>query len=49
MYENGTRPTETVLRMGQKRIKGERWRGMNLTQIYYKYFCKCHNVPLVQL
>jgi hypothetical protein len=49
MFENGTRrPAETVLRRG----KGDKIRsreGMNLTNIYCKHFCKCQNVPLVQL
>jgi methylphosphotriester-DNA--protein-cysteine methyltransferase len=33
--------------MGDER-KGEWWEGVNLTKIYCKYFCKCHNVPPVQ-
>jgi hypothetical protein len=48
MYENGKmRPVETIPRMGRGRIK-ENDRGVNSTMMYYKNFCKCHNVPLVQ-
>jgi hypothetical protein len=45
MRENGKmRPVETILQMegGRERRKME---GVNLTQIYCEYFCKCHNVP----
>jgi hypothetical protein len=49
MYENGTMsPVETVLKRGEGGIN-EKYGGVNLVEIYYKYFCKCHNVPLVQL
>jgi hypothetical protein len=45
MYENGKmRPTETILRTGKGGIK-ENDDGVNLTKIYRKYFCKCHNIP----
>jgi hypothetical protein len=45
MYENGKmRPVETLLRMGGGKIK-ENIGEVNLTKIYYKYFCKYHNVP----
>jgi hypothetical protein len=48
MYENGKmRPVETVLRMGGEGIKKNDG-GINLTKIYCKHFCKCHNVPPVQ-
>jgi hypothetical protein len=48
MYENGKmRPVETVLRMGGEGIKKTDG-GINLTKIYCKHFCKCHNVPPVQ-
>jgi hypothetical protein len=43
MYENGKiRPVETIKIMGgrQRRMT----EGVNLTKIYYKHFCKCHNV-----
>jgi hypothetical protein len=33
--------------LGEKRIK-ENNAGVNLTMIYCKNFCKCHNVPPVQ-
>jgi hypothetical protein len=37
------RPVETILRMGGwvKENDG----GVNLTKLYCKNFCKCHNVP----
>jgi hypothetical protein len=45
MYENGKmRPVEIILRMGGKENDG----GVNLTKIYCKHFCKCHNVPPIQ-
>jgi hypothetical protein len=48
MYVNGKfRPFETLPGMG-----AGGWRimmkGVNLTIIYCKNFCKCHNEPLVQ-
>jgi hypothetical protein len=47
MHENGRlRPAETVLRTGDG-VKGENGGGVNLTKIYCKNFCKCHNVPPV--
>jgi hypothetical protein len=45
MYENGE--TRLVLRMGGEGIK-QKDRGENFTMMYYKHFCKCHNVPLVK-
>jgi hypothetical protein len=48
MYENGTRPVETVLRNGEERIK-EKDGGVNLIKMYSKHFCKCYNEPPVQL
>jgi hypothetical protein len=48
MYENGKmRPDETIPGMGGGAIK-ENDGGVNSTMIYYKNFCKCHNVPPVQ-
>jgi hypothetical protein len=48
MYENGkTRSDETIPGMGGERIK-ENDGGMNSAMVYYKNFCKCHNVPLLQ-
>jgi hypothetical protein len=48
MYENGKmRPIETIVRMGGGRIK-ENDGGVNLTKIYSKHLCKCHNVSPVQ-
>jgi hypothetical protein len=48
MYENGKiRPVETIPGMGEGEIK-ENDRRENSTMIYYKNFCKCHNVPPVQ-
>jgi hypothetical protein len=42
MYENGKmRPVETILGMGKME-------GVNLTMVYFKNFCKCHNLPPVQ-
>jgi hypothetical protein len=40
------RPVETIPGMGERGDKGE-WmtEGVNSTMIYYKNFCKCHNVP----
>jgi hypothetical protein len=44
MYENGKmRPVETILRMEGGGIK-ENDGGDELTKIYCKHFCKCHNV-----
>jgi hypothetical protein len=48
IYENGKmRPIETVPGMGGKGVK-ENDGGVNSTMIYFKHFCKCHHVPLVQ-
>jgi hypothetical protein len=48
MYANGKmRPVETIPGMREEGIK-ENDAGVNLTMIYYKYFCKCHKVPPVQ-
>jgi hypothetical protein len=48
MYENGKMiPAETIPGIGGGRIK-ENDGGMNSTRVYYKNFCKCHNVPLLQ-
>jgi hypothetical protein len=48
MYENGKmRPVEAVLEMGRGGIK-ETGGGVNLTMIYCKNFCNCHNVPPAQ-
>jgi hypothetical protein len=45
MYENGKmRPGETIPGMGGRRIK-KNYGGMNSTMVYYKNFCKCHNIP----
>jgi hypothetical protein len=45
IYENGKmRPVETFLRRGEGGIKGM-MEGVNLTKIYCKHFCKCHDVP----
>jgi hypothetical protein len=40
------RPVETILmgEGGYRRMMEE----VNLTKIYCKHFCKCHNVPPVQ-
>jgi hypothetical protein len=47
MYENGKmRPVETIPGMGRE---GRMMKGVNSTMIYCKKFCKCHNVPTVQL
>jgi hypothetical protein len=38
---------ETVPGMGEEGDKGEWWRGVNSSMIYFIYcrnFCKCHNV-----
>jgi hypothetical protein len=44
MYKNGKmRPVETILRMAGGGIK-ENDGGVNLTKIYCKHFCKCHNI-----
>jgi hypothetical protein len=37
-------PVETILRIGGEQNDG----GVNLSMIYCKQFCKCHNVPSVQ-
>jgi hypothetical protein len=48
MYVNGKMtPVETI--PGMRGVdKGELWRGwiQLIYLIYYKHFCKCHNVPL---
>jgi hypothetical protein len=45
MYENGKmRPVETIPEIEGGRIK-ENNGGMNSTMVYYKNFCKFHNVP----
>jgi hypothetical protein len=41
------RPVETIPELGGGGNK-ENNGGVNSTTIYYKNFCKCHNVPLVQ-
>jgi hypothetical protein len=45
MHENGkVRPAETIPGMGgegQRRMM----EGVNSAMMYYKNFCKCHNVP----
>jgi hypothetical protein len=38
------RPAEIIPGMGEGRIK-KNDRGVNSTMIYYKNFCKHHNVP----
>jgi hypothetical protein len=44
MNENGKmRPVGTILRIEEGEIKEDDG-GVNLTKIYYKHFCKCHNV-----
>jgi hypothetical protein len=40
------RPVEIILRMGEGTKENDE--GVNLTKIYYKHFCDCHNVPSVQ-
>jgi hypothetical protein len=46
MYKNGKmRSVETVLRLGERRIKENDGRGRTLQR--YKHFCKCHNAPPV--
>jgi hypothetical protein len=48
MYENGKmRSVETILKMGVEGIE-ENGGGVNLTKIYCKHFCKCHNMPPAQ-
>jgi hypothetical protein len=48
MYKNGiTRPDETIPGMGLERIK-ENAGGMKSTMVYYKNFCKCHNITPLQ-
>jgi hypothetical protein len=48
-YENGKmRPVETVLRMRGLGRQSRMMEGVNLTIMYCKHFCKCHNVALVQ-
>jgi hypothetical protein len=46
VYENGKmRPVETIPGIEE----GERMmQGVNLTEIYCKHFCRCHEVPVVQ-
>jgi hypothetical protein len=45
VYENGKmRPVETIPGIGGRRIK-ENDGGISSTMVYYKNFCKCHNVP----
>jgi hypothetical protein len=47
MYGNGKIiPGTTIL--GRGRGIKENDGGMNLTKIYCKHFCKCHNIPPVQ-
>jgi hypothetical protein len=47
MYDNGKmRPVETILRMRGEGMKGNY--GVGESKIYCKYFCKCHNVPLIK-
>jgi hypothetical protein len=41
------RPVETIIRIGGGSINENDWR-VNLTKIYRKHFCKCHNVSPVQ-
>jgi hypothetical protein len=46
MYENGKmRPLKLFWQRGWVK---ENDRGVNSSMIYYKNFCKCHNVPPVQ-
>jgi hypothetical protein len=48
MYENRKkRHVETIPGIGRERLKENDGR-MNSTTVYYKNFCKCHNVPSVQ-
>jgi hypothetical protein len=48
MYVNGKmRPVETSLGMGEQEVR-ENDGGSGLTMIYYKNFCKWHNVPPAQ-
>jgi hypothetical protein len=48
MYVNGKMiPIETIPGNGGREIK-ENDRGGNSTMIYFKNFCKCHNVPPAQ-
>jgi hypothetical protein len=48
MYVNGKiRSVETLPGMGGGGIK-ENDGGVHSTMIYFKNFCKCHNVPPVQ-
>jgi hypothetical protein len=37
-------PAETIPGIRERGVK-ENGRGVNSTMIYYKNFCKCHNVP----
>jgi hypothetical protein len=49
IYENGKmRPVATILR--SRRTRGQRrvMEGVNLTKIYCKHFCKCHDGPPAQ-
>jgi hypothetical protein len=49
MYVNAKmRPVETVPGIGGGEIKENGGAGEFTTMIYYKIFCKCHNVPLGQ-
>jgi hypothetical protein len=49
MYDNGTvRPVETILRKGE-RSERRKMEELNPTKMYCKHFCKCYNVPPVQL
>jgi hypothetical protein len=49
MYENGKiRSIETTAGMRVGGIKENNGGRLNSIMIYYKNFCKCHNVPPVQ-
>jgi hypothetical protein len=43
MKNGKMRPVETIPGMGRVIKKNDG--GVNSTMIYYKNFCKCHNVP----
>jgi hypothetical protein len=44
LYENETiRAVGTSLQKVGEGEKGERWRALNLTKIYYNHSCKCQN------
>jgi hypothetical protein len=48
MYVNGKmRPVETSLGMGEERLR-RMMEEVNSTIIFYKNFCKCHNIPPAQ-